>query len=143
MIKDDNKFIVAEGNRRVMILKLLTEKINLPDYNDKIFGKNHYSNENSNADENEESYNLKTIKEKEKDKSNYEDCIKFIKQIKENYKDSIFEIYYLKIYTKYKKEVIVMAKILILFLLSAIALQGASMFLYLQYFRNNRLYKYI
>ena len=56
---------------------------------------------------------------------------------------SIFEIYYLKIYTKYKKEVIVMAKILILFLLSAIALQGASMFLYLQYFRNNRLYKYI
>lgn len=94
LIKDDNKFIVAEGNRRVMILKLLTEKINLPDYNDKIFGKNHYSNENSNADENEESYNLKTIKEKEKDKSNYEDCIKFIKQIKENYKDSIFEIYY-------------------------------------------------
>lgn len=87
LIKDDKKFIVAEGNRRIMILKLLTERFTLPDYNDKIWGKNHYSNENIDADD----YNVEIEK---KDRSNYKDCIEFIKQIKEKYKNSTFEIYY-------------------------------------------------
>lgn len=80
LVKNNLDYYVAEGNRRIMCLKLINGNFELPNFNDLIKTNNKYENVISNyVEENEEETNKNDFFEKKK--SNYLKCEKLVKKI--------------------------------------------------------------
>lgn len=92
LIQNENKYIVAEGNRRIMTLNLILNNFHLPDFDKlNIYEYSSYSNnidEKIHKNDYEEYDNFLN-----KAKYNYDECKKIITKIQEKYLGKIWTLY--------------------------------------------------
>ncbi|MDE5767104.1 MAG: hypothetical protein K2H56_01000, partial [Malacoplasma sp.] len=95
LIRDYENFVVAEGNRRMMCLKILDNVLKIPEFSLIKEKTKNYENENSeyiNVYENEnKEINDENIDDKTKE--NYSKCEKIIEEIKKEYKNKEIKVY--------------------------------------------------
>ncbi|MGL4343168.1 MAG: hypothetical protein ACRCRZ_01175 [Metamycoplasmataceae bacterium] len=88
---NDKNYLVAEGNRRIMALKLIFDNFEIPKYEDIYYQTLLYQNTNSDfleeeilSGKQESNSILKDSDNYEKQKKYYDECVKIIKEIKQN-----------------------------------------------------------